>query len=172
MGGGSSKQKNPPVKETAAKPTGDADYLTFQQLLNHSDINELYETGNELGSGNMATVYKYTRKSTGKEYAAKVVLKNSLDKLTDFTNELEILAHLKGHPNILELEVRLYYCYYYLIVYHYLIAAFSKYMYLLELTHKMGFVVDTYSVLDLQDVFEDKASYYLITDLVSVNECI
>jgi len=52
----------------------------------------------------MATVYEYTHKQTGKKYAAKVVLKKTLTKASEFTNELEILAHLKGHPHILKLE--------------------------------------------------------------------
>jgi len=99
----------------AAKPVGDngqttttansvAHYKKFDQLLNPENVLDLYTKGKELGSGNMATVYEYTHKLTGKHYAAKVVLKRTLDKSSDFTNELEILGHLKGHPHILKLE--------------------------------------------------------------------
>ena len=99
----------------AAKPAGEngqttgsngvANYKKFEELLNPENVMDLYTAGKELGSGNMATVYEYTHKLTGKHYAAKVVLKRTLDKSSDFTNELEILGHLKGHPHILELEV-------------------------------------------------------------------
>merc|ERR1719261_79647 len=53
----------------------------------------------------MGCVYKYTRKSDGMIYAAKVVIKKTLrEGPKEFTNELEILGALKGHPHILELE--------------------------------------------------------------------
>jgi len=113
MGGGSSS----PVVEIKK-------YKTFAELVNPEDVFKLYERGKVLGSGNMATVYQYTHKATGKKFAAKVVLKKTLNKASEFTNELEILAHLKGHQHILSLE----------------------------------------------DVFEDKKSFHLITDLVSGGE--
>ena len=53
----------------------------------------------------MATVYLYTRKHDNKQFAAKIVEKSSLGNPREFTNELEILAYLKGHSHILELEV-------------------------------------------------------------------
>jgi len=72
----------------------------------------------------MATVYLYSRVRDNKPFAAKIVEKDSLSNQEEFTNELEILAHLRGHSHILELE----------------------------------------------DVFEDKHKYYLITDLVAGGE--
>lgn len=105
MGSGTSKPASSGETETSSEaPAGRKRYKTFAELVNHSDCMEIYTKGKELGSGNMATVYEYTHKTTGKAYAAKVVLKRTLDKVTDFTNELEILGHLKGHPHILELE--------------------------------------------------------------------
>ena len=53
----------------------------------------------------MATVYLYTRINDRKQYAAKVVERASLTHEREFTNELEILAYLKGHDHILEVEV-------------------------------------------------------------------
>lgn len=100
MGGGSSS----PAGNAKKKNT----YKTFSELVNHEDVSNLYQKGKVLGSGNMATVYEYTHQDTGKKFAAKVVLKKTLSKASEFTNELEILAHLKGHPHILSLEVPLF----------------------------------------------------------------
>jgi serine/threonine protein kinase len=110
MGGHpSSELSEPPPngnqKESLASERKYCKHKTFDDLVNHDDVQALYAKGKELGSGNMATVYQYTHKLTGKKFAAKVVLKQTLEKLSDYTNELEILAHLKGHPHILELEV-------------------------------------------------------------------
>lgn len=117
MGCGSSAKVAVDVEATAS-------FTKFKQMLNKNKVTDLYEPGRQLGSGNMATVYLYTRISNRKEFAAKVVIKNTLGATTEFTNELEILNHLKGHSQILELE----------------------------------------------DVFEDKSSFYLITDLVEGGE--
>lgn len=104
MGSGSSKPASNDGTQNEETSTKRKRYKTFDELVNHADCMEIYEKGKALGSGNMATVYQYTHKATGKDYAAKVVLKKTLDKVTDFTNELEILGHLKGHPHILRLE--------------------------------------------------------------------
>lgn len=98
-------------------------YKTFSELVNPNDVSSLYTKGAVLGSGNMATVYEYTHKSTGKKYAAKVVLKKTLSKPSEFTNELEILAHLRGHPHILTLEVPLLFAW---SLKHFFLLAFAK----------------------------------------------
>lgn len=84
--------------------SGDIKYLTYKQLLNKGNIFDLYTKGELLGSGNMASVYRYTRKKDNVQLAAKVVEKKSLTEMSEFTNELEILAACGGHRHILDLH--------------------------------------------------------------------
>lgn len=112
MGSGNSK------KRRDASSSGD--YLKYKDLVSRGRITEFYKAGKELGAGNMATVFMYTRIADNHKFAAKVVEKKTLTNPKEFTNELEILAYLKGHSHILELE----------------------------------------------EVYEDKNNYYLLTDLV------
>jgi len=115
MGSGNSKKK-----QTAP----DDGRVRYRDLVTKGKVTEHYRPGRRLGAGNMATVYLYSRLRDNKAFAAKIVEKESLSNQEEFTNELEILAHLRGHSHILELE----------------------------------------------DVFEDKKKYYLITDLVAGGE--
>jgi serine/threonine protein kinase len=79
-------------------------YRTYKELLNRGNIFDHYTKGEILGSGNMASVYRYTRKKDGVQLAAKVVKKSTLTEMSDFTNELEILAECGGHKHILDLH--------------------------------------------------------------------
>ena len=88
----------------AQEPAVPVQFRTYKQLLNRGNIFELYTKGELLGSGNMASVYRYTRKKDGVQLAAKVVAKKSLTELSEFTNELEILAACGGHKHILDLH--------------------------------------------------------------------
>lgn len=81
------------------------EFRTYKQLLNPGNIFDHFTKGELLGSGNTASVFRYTSKSdTEKEFAAKVVEKKSLTDLTEFTNEPEILAACGGHKHILVLH--------------------------------------------------------------------
>lgn len=84
--------------------TGNIRYRTYRQLLNKGNIFDLYTKGELLGSGNMASVFRYTRKKDKVQLAAKVVEKKTLTEVTEFTNELEILAACGGHKHILDLH--------------------------------------------------------------------
>ena len=79
--------------------------VKYRDILTRGKVKDHYRPGRQLGAGNMATVYLYTRLSDNKPFAAKIVEKNSLSNQKEFTNELEILAHLRGHSHILQLEV-------------------------------------------------------------------
>jgi len=85
-----------------SKSTGT--YKKYKELLNKGNIFEHYTRGELLGSGNMASVFRYTRKADGIQLAAKVVEKKTLTEVSEFTNELEILAACGGHKHILDLH--------------------------------------------------------------------
>jgi len=99
MGGGNSKKRNQNGNEAQSNPGP-----KYRDIVSKSKIEDCYLAGKQLGAGNMATVYLYTRKHDNKQFAAKIVEKSTLGNPKEFTNELEILAYLKGHSHILELE--------------------------------------------------------------------
>lgn len=88
----------------AQESHGPIQFRTYKQLLNKGNIFDHYTKGELLGSGNMASVFRYTRISDGLQLAAKVVEKKSLTEMSEFTNELEILAACGGHKHILDLH--------------------------------------------------------------------
>jgi len=100
MGGGTSKKKHQNARDQSHSNPGPK----YRDIVSKSKISDCYLAGKQLGAGNMATVYLYTRKHDNKQFAAKIVEKSSLGNPKEFTNELEILAYLKGHSHILELE--------------------------------------------------------------------
>lgn len=67
-----------------------------------------YELGKELGKGQFGVVCLGTCKKTGQQYAVKVLSKRKAQKCPDFKKdtrtEVEILYHLAGHPNIMQLQ--------------------------------------------------------------------
>lgn len=104
--GAGSSNGSAPTDQTAApkEPQGPIKFRTYKQLLNKGNIFDHYTKGELLGSGNMASVFRYTRISDGLQLAAKVVEKKSLTEMSEFTNELEILAACGGHKHILDLH--------------------------------------------------------------------
>ena len=67
-------------------------------------VSEMYEFGTQLGSGGFSTVILCKKRSTGKEYAMKIVNRVSLTKSLEkaLKHEIKILNDL-DHPNILRL---------------------------------------------------------------------
>ncbi|XP_058138085.1 death-associated protein kinase 3 isoform X1 [Dasypus novemcinctus] len=78
---------------------------TFRQ----EDVEQYYEMGEELGSGQFAIVRKCRQKGTGKEYAAKFIKKRRLSSSRrgvsreEIEREVNILREIR-HPNIITLH--------------------------------------------------------------------
>uniref|UniRef100_A0ABI8AQ29 Protein kinase domain-containing protein n=1 Tax=Felis catus TaxID=9685 RepID=A0ABI8AQ29_FELCA len=78
---------------------------TFRQ----EDVEDYYEMGEELGSGQFAIVRKCRQKGTGKEYAAKFIKKRRLSSSRrgvsreEIEREVNILREIR-HPNIITLH--------------------------------------------------------------------
>eukprot|EP00250_Pteridium_aquilinum_P015418 c22565_g7_i2 orf=1-462(-) len=82
---------------------------TVGEVLNRpmEDVKTIYDMGRELGRGQFGITYLCTSKSTGETLACKSILKAKLttkDDIEDVRREVQIMHHLAGHPNIVELK--------------------------------------------------------------------
>ncbi|XP_024382928.1 calcium-dependent protein kinase 17 [Physcomitrium patens] len=71
------------------------------------DIKLHYTLGRELGRGQFGVTYLCTDKETGISYACKTIAKRKLtnkDDIEDVKREVQIMHHLSGTPNIVELK--------------------------------------------------------------------
>ncbi|CAI9271073.1 unnamed protein product [Lactuca saligna] len=71
------------------------------------DIRTLYTIGKELGRGQFGVTHLCTCKQTGKQLACKTIAKRKLankDDIEDVRREVQIMHHLAGQPNIVELK--------------------------------------------------------------------
>lgn len=71
------------------------------------DVKEHYTLGKELGRGQFGITYLCTENSTGKSYACKSILKRKLARQSDrddVKREIQIMQHLSGQPNIVEIK--------------------------------------------------------------------
>ncbi|XP_057801100.1 calcium-dependent protein kinase 14-like [Salvia miltiorrhiza] len=71
------------------------------------DINELYEVGKELGRGQFGVTHLCTHKQTGEQFACKTIAKRKLankEDVEDVRREVQIMYHLTGQPNIVDLK--------------------------------------------------------------------
>ncbi|OIW16471.1 hypothetical protein TanjilG_18998, partial [Lupinus angustifolius] len=70
------------------------------------DVKATYNIGKELGRGQFGVTHLCTHKVTGKQYACKTIAKRKLvnkEDLEDVRREVQIMHHLIGQPNIVEL---------------------------------------------------------------------
>jgi len=70
------------------------------------DVRSTYSMGKELGRGQFGVTHLCTHKSTGKQYACKTIAKRKLvnkEDIEDVKREVQIMHHLSGQPNIVEL---------------------------------------------------------------------
>jgi calcium-dependent protein kinase len=68
---------------------------------------EFYSLGKKLGQGQFGTTYLCVEKATGKEYACKTIAKRKLithEDVEDVRREIQIMHHLKGHPNVISIR--------------------------------------------------------------------
>uniref|UniRef100_A0A0C9QXS9 non-specific serine/threonine protein kinase n=1 Tax=Wollemia nobilis TaxID=56998 RepID=A0A0C9QXS9_9CONI len=71
------------------------------------DVKSYYNLGKELGRGQFGVTYLCTHKQTQKTYACKSIAKRKLvnkDDIEDVRREVQIMYHLTGQANIVELQ--------------------------------------------------------------------
>ncbi|CAN6327107.1 unnamed protein product [Urochloa humidicola] len=71
------------------------------------DVRAAYTFGRELGRGQFGVTYLATHKPTGRRYACKSIAARKLahrDDVEDVCREVQIMHHLTGHRNIVELR--------------------------------------------------------------------
>ncbi|OWM69134.1 hypothetical protein CDL15_Pgr025321 [Punica granatum] len=71
------------------------------------DVKSLYTMGKELGRGQFGVTHLCTLKATGEQFACKTIAKRKLvnkEDIEDVRREVQIMHHLTGQPNIVELK--------------------------------------------------------------------
>ncbi|ONK55374.1 uncharacterized protein A4U43_UnF4100 [Asparagus officinalis] len=71
------------------------------------DVKSTYTMGKELGRGQFGVTHLCTLKSTGQQFACKTLSKRKLhnkEDIEDVRREVQIMYHLAGQPNIVELK--------------------------------------------------------------------
>ncbi|KAG5517363.1 hypothetical protein RHGRI_037943 [Rhododendron griersonianum] len=71
------------------------------------DVRSTYTIGKELGRGQFGVTHLCTNKSTGEQFACKTIAKRKLaskEDIEDVRREVQIMYHLTGQPNIVELK--------------------------------------------------------------------
>ncbi|WVZ99742.1 hypothetical protein U9M48_045001 [Paspalum notatum var. saurae] len=92
----------PPLADAAAAPG-------LGRVLGRpmEDVRATYTFGRELGRGQFGVTYLATHKPTGRRYACKSIAARKLahrDDVDDVRREVQIMHHLTGHRNIVELR--------------------------------------------------------------------
>ncbi|TKY57133.1 Calcium-dependent protein kinase 17 [Spatholobus suberectus] len=96
----SSKPNHPPSKHS--KPAAIGPVLGRPM----EDVRSTYSMGKELGRGQFGVTHLCTHKGTGKQYACKTIAKRKLvnkEDIEDVKREVQIMHHLSGQRNIVEL---------------------------------------------------------------------
>ncbi|GFZ20622.1 calcium-dependent protein kinase 17 [Actinidia rufa] len=96
-----SASPNHSSKPSKAAPVG--------PVLGHpmEDIRSTYTIGKELGRGQFGVTHLCTHKATGNQFACKTIAKRKLvnkEDIEDVRREVQIMHHLTGQPNIVELK--------------------------------------------------------------------
>ncbi|KAL5222309.1 hypothetical protein ABZP36_027022 [Zizania latifolia] len=71
------------------------------------DVRSVYTVGKELGRGQFGVTCLCTHKATGQKFACKTIAKRKLstkEDIEDVRREVQIMYHLAGQPNIVELK--------------------------------------------------------------------
>lgn len=71
------------------------------------DVKNTYTIGKELGRGQFGITHLCTHKVTGEKFACKIIAKRKLvnkEDIEDVRREVQIMYHLAGQPNIVELK--------------------------------------------------------------------
>ncbi|XP_074577317.1 calcium-dependent protein kinase 2-like [Curcuma longa] len=95
--------QNPPAIPTA-KPAAPIGLVLGRPM---EDVRATYSVGKELGRGQFGVTYLCTHKATGEKLACKTIAKRKLsnkEDIEDVRREVQIMYHLSGQPNIVELK--------------------------------------------------------------------
>ncbi len=90
--------------KTIFKPTNNWFLPTYA----NTDCWETYEAGNIIGQGAFGVTYDAVDKATGEKVAVKVINKKRLvtaEEIEDVRREVQIMHHLAGHPNVVQVKV-------------------------------------------------------------------
>lgn len=71
------------------------------------DVRSTYSMGKELGRGQFGVTHLCTHKVTGEQFACKTIAKRKLankEDIEDVRREVQIMHHLTGQPNIVDLK--------------------------------------------------------------------
>nr|VDC85094.1 unnamed protein product [Brassica rapa] len=71
------------------------------------DVKSSYSLGKELGRGQFGVTHLCTQKATGQQFACKTIAKRKLvnkEDIEDVRREVQIMHHMTGQPNIVELK--------------------------------------------------------------------
>uniref|UniRef100_A0A0D9V6X4 non-specific serine/threonine protein kinase n=1 Tax=Leersia perrieri TaxID=77586 RepID=A0A0D9V6X4_9ORYZ len=71
------------------------------------DVRSIYTVGKELGRGQFGVTCLCTHKATGQRFACKTIAKRKLstkEDVEDVRREVQIMYHLAGQPNVVELK--------------------------------------------------------------------
>ncbi|XP_030522240.2 calcium-dependent protein kinase 34 [Rhodamnia argentea] len=71
------------------------------------EVKSMYTIGKELGRGQFGVTHLCTHKQTGQQFACKTIAKRKLvnkEDIEDVRREVQIMYHLTGQPNIVELK--------------------------------------------------------------------
>ncbi|XP_021769567.1 calcium-dependent protein kinase 26-like isoform X2 [Chenopodium quinoa] len=104
-GGDQEKTKKRPVNVKRVASAG----LQVHSILRRKtgNLKEFYSLGKKLGHGQFGTTFLCVEKATGKEYACKSIAKRKLinkEDVDDVRREIQIMHHLKGHPNVITIN--------------------------------------------------------------------
>ncbi|KAK8966548.1 Calcium-dependent protein kinase 6 [Platanthera guangdongensis] len=72
-----------------------------------ANISDLYTLGRKLGQGQFGTTFLCTEIATGVEYACKSISKRKLitkEDVDDVRREIQIMHHLSGHKNVVQIK--------------------------------------------------------------------
>jgi calcium-dependent protein kinase len=107
-------QPSPPPQQSWPKPhppapapaaaTADVGRVLGRPM---EDVRATYTFGRELGRGQFGVTYLVTHRETGQRFACKSIATRKLihrDDIEDIRREVQIMHHLTGHRNIVELR--------------------------------------------------------------------
>lgn len=109
----SQPRKSPPeTHKAAAEPVPSPRPVTRQPdgpVLGRpmEDVRSTYTFGRELGRGQFGVTHLCTHKLTGEQFACKTIAKRKLankEDIEDVRREVQIMHHLTGQPNVVELK--------------------------------------------------------------------
>ncbi|KAK3162240.1 hypothetical protein QOZ80_1BG0087250 [Eleusine coracana subsp. coracana] len=102
--GGSGSGAGPTSAPTPTKPPAPIGPVLGRPM---EDVRSIYTVGKELGRGQFGVTSLCTHKATGERFACKTIAKRKLstkEDVEDVRREVQIMYHLAGQPNIVELK--------------------------------------------------------------------